>query len=107
LFVSRNLPIPDLVASRKNTLLIIEIDARFALACSSIERYKAAAGEILVAARASGSCPDVEVLQLGFGYTGIVSGDEHLRAKIGADASRNMWWFAFEAPRKVISLMPS
>ena len=61
------LPIPDIAAQKNEALLLVEVDHRFQMACSSFARYRDADKTILhQIGQACGFSNDLNILLLGF-----------------------------------------
>lgn len=87
---SRGWPIPDLLFVRDGFALLIEIDARWASAATSLERYRSVEAELLAVCTTIAQAP-VTRLWIGF-----------CRSILTADPDR---FFATEAHRPVDVLM--
>lgn len=100
MYEANGLPIPDLVATRDGTLLVVEIDRRIVDAIASLRTYRASGALLLRESNRALDQPDESsVLITGFCRTGTLSEPEEFFRNSSATYPEVGLWVAFTGPR--------
>lgn len=108
IFEEEALPIPDIVAYKREKLIFIEIDSNFRKAKQSFEKYDAQKSLIITRFTSDLSLTLISTsLHLGFCRTGIIQDSIKYLEKETATNVNIDFWVYFEAPRVPILYWPN